>query len=104
MSDDDEWLDEQLLADDITSSPGWKRKARGGRTVNQAIAGIPRQGQLTTRVPIDLWRAIKDHVDARGVALGSYIREAVGERMAREGADPAIVQAIMTVGVRDAGN
>jgi len=98
MSDPDEWLDEQLLADDITSSPGWRRAARGGRTVNQAIAGIPRTGQFTTRVPIEQWRLVKEHVDRLGVGLGTYIRQAVGERMIREGVDPAAVELLTRMG------
>lgn len=97
-TEDEDWLDEQLLADDIISSPGWRRAARGGRTVNGAIAGIPRKGQLTTRIPIAQWRFIKEHVDARGIPLGTYIRQAIGARMIAEGVDPADVHTLMTMG------
>lgn len=104
MSSPDDWLDEQLLADDITSDPGWRRAARGDRTVNRAIQGIPRRGQLTTRIPIEQWRFIKRHVDALGVPLGTYIRQAVGARMISEGVDPADVETLMTMGWTDAGD
>jgi hypothetical protein len=100
----EDWLDEQLLADDIVSSPGWRRKARGGRTVNQAIAGIPRKGQLTTRIPIAQWRLVKEHVDSLGIPLGRYIRQAVGARMIAEGVDPADVETLMTMGPNSDGD
>lgn len=104
MSSPDDWLDEQLLADDITSDPNWRRAARGGRTVSHAIAGLPRRGQLTTRIPIEQWRFIKRHVDRLGVPLGTYIRQAVGARMIAEGVDPRDVETLMTMGATDAGD
>ncbi|MCJ7726657.1 MAG: hypothetical protein MUP76_09765 [Acidimicrobiia bacterium] len=102
--DADEWLDEHLLADDITSSPGWRRAARGGRTVNAAIAGIPRHGQLTTRVPIEQWRVVKKHVDSLGIPLGAYMRQAIGARMLSEGVPRADVETLMTMGQTNAGD
>ena len=96
--DQSDWLDEQLLADDAPSDPAWRRRARGGRTVNGAIAGVPRKGQLTTRIPIEQWRFVKTHVDRLGVPLGTYIRQAVGMRMISEGVDPQAIDTLMTMG------
>ncbi len=83
MSEED-WLDEQLLADDPPSPRRWRRDATGMDSPS-AMKGVPRYGQLATKVPIADWRRMKAHIDGQGNTLGRYIRNAIGARMVKEG-------------------
>lgn len=81
---DDDWLDEQLLASD-ESERNWARRALGGMSVADAMAGAPRFGQILTRVPIELWRGWKKHCDNSGKTQAQWMREAVALKLAAEG-------------------
>lgn len=42
---DDDWLDDELLADDATTNPRWRRQALNGMKVTDALMGIPKHGK-----------------------------------------------------------
>lgn len=83
-TEEDDWLDEVLLADDPKSKRMWKRDAIG-TTTPVAMRGIPRYGQITVKVPIADWRTFKRHIDSRQQSMGTWLRQAVGAKMLAEG-------------------
>lgn len=81
----DDWLDDQLLADDPPSTRNWRRRALNGMPVSDALMGIPKNGTALLEVPMDSWRLMKAHCQARNLSLAAFLREAVGMRMLAEG-------------------
>ena len=88
--DTEDWLDEQLLADD-ESERGWKRKAVG-MTTHDALMGIPKECQVTIRVPIEAHRALLALAEQRGIRHGVYCRQAVGMALAEDGYPPELLE------------
>ena len=86
---DEDWLDEQLLADD-RSARGWKRRAVG-MSAHEAVLRVPRQGQLTAKIPIEQWRIVRAHCRVQGVSLGMFLRHAIAAKLISEGVDPATI-------------
>ena len=81
---EDDWLDEQLLADDPKSERMWKRDAIG-MNKPEAMKGLPRTAQITVKVPIVMWRVYRQHLNASGMTMGAFLRQAIGEKMLRDG-------------------
>jgi hypothetical protein len=89
--DPEDWLDEQLLADDAPTRRFWRRQAVGVPR-NVAIRAVPRRAQLTTVVRIEEWRLFKRHCAKFDVSMGCYVRQAIGARMVSEGVDPETIR------------
>lgn len=93
MSDDD-WLDEELLADDVSVS-GWPTRSVGvGRT--KAMLGMPTFGILRCKVPIATWRVVQQHCIERHIGVHTFVRQAIGMRMVNEGVNPADIDNLLT--------
>ena len=82
---DDDWLDAQLLADDPSSAPGWRRRSLNGMKVTDALMGIPKHGNSLMTVALDSHRLMQAHCKSRGITQGAFLREAVGMRLLAEG-------------------
>ena len=88
MSDDD-WLDELLLADDV-SARGWKRTAIGAPN-HEVSRHMPRTGQFNCKVPIEQWRVIRKHIRGQRVTMGMWMRHALAAKYISEGGDPTAI-------------
>ncbi len=92
-TEDDDWLDDVILSDDV-SQKFWARRALGGMSVNDAMMGVPHRGQLLAVTPIAVHRKIQDHIKASGRTQSEWLRQAVALKVAQEGGDPSIVEAL----------
>lgn len=81
---DDDWLDEQLLADD-TSKRHWARRALNGIGVHEALSAVPRKGQMLVEAPIGRYRELLDHIGRSGLTQSRWVRQAIGMRLRAEG-------------------
>ena len=90
LSGEEDWLDAQLLDGDA-SERNWARRALGGTSVADALAGIPKFGSLLVRAKIGPYRDWQDHVRAHGNNQSRWIRQAVAMKLAAEGAPPDLV-------------
>lgn len=89
---DDDWLDAVMLESDADER-NWARRALGGISRADAMAALPKLGQITLKVPIQYWRDWKEHVTTTGMSQSRWLREAVAMKLAAERADDALVQA-----------
>jgi hypothetical protein len=81
---EDDWLDEQLLADDPTLIRNWRARSRGGISKIDALAAIPDRGQIQFSMPIKEYRALREWMQLKGISPYVYIHEAVRMRLAQE--------------------
>lgn len=88
---DDDWLDDRLLEAD-KNERNWARRALNGTSIADAMAGVPRLGQITVKVPIQMWRDWKAHVVKGGLSQQKWLRQAIAAKLDSEGADRAVVQ------------
>lgn len=84
----DDWLDEQLLADDHPSERNWRRRALNGRGISDCMAALPTSGQLNIRVPIEELRYFRDWCKERDLAAYQVQRLALMEYLERHGYPP----------------
>ena len=85
-------VEDELLAQDRTSTPGWQRRAVGVEH-DQAMKHTPRNGLLQTSIPIDVFRALQAHITHSGLTQAAWTRGAVLDRWQQEGGPgPLIAQ------------
>lgn len=81
---DDDWLDDALLADDV-SQRNWARRSLGGMSVDEALSAVPRKGQMLIEAPIEQFRELQAHITRSGITQGRWVRQAIGMRLRAEG-------------------
>jgi hypothetical protein len=83
-------IDEELLAADRTSKPGWARRAVGA-THQEAMATAPRTGLLQTSMPIGVFRRLQAHITRTGLTQAAWTRRAILDTWLREGGPPDVI-------------
>ena len=92
LVDGDDWLDDQLLADDDGSERGWQRRALGGQSVKEALEGLPISGQILVEAKIGPIRFLRAHIKASGLTQGEWMRNAVATQLLLEGCNAKEVE------------
>lgn len=83
-------VEDELLAQDRTSTQGWARRAVGVDH-DEAMATAPRTGLLQTSMPITVFRALQAHIARSGLTQAAWARGAVLDRWQQEGGPWALI-------------
>jgi hypothetical protein len=83
-------VEDELLAQDRTSTQGWARRAVGVEA-HEAMATAPRNGLLQTSMPIEVFRALQAHIRRTGLTQAAWARRAVLDQWARQGGPAALI-------------
>lgn len=88
----------RLILESDTSKRGWTRRAVA-MPRDQALDQIPKVGQLVTQIPIEPLRILQRHIQGHDVAQARWMRQAIVEKYLREGGDPEVGEAALTMRV-----
>lgn len=90
---DDIDVTDELLAGD-RSKPGWKRRAVG-MPRERALEYRPRHGLLQGSIPIECFRAVQEHIRARGMTQAAWMREAAAAYLLAQGGSREVARKML---------